>query len=76
MITLIGNTGCSRCAMVKNILESKGIEFNYILFETLDAEIQNEVMTKAVQNQLMNFPMAFDEDKQIFNVNTLISMED
>ena len=72
MIILVGNTGCSRCAMVKNILESKKIDFKYIIFDSLDNDTQDRVMKKATENGLMSFPMAFDENKKIFNVNALL----
>ena len=56
MIKIVGNVGCSRCVMVKNILENKGVEFEYELFPSLDKSEQDLILEYANKTGNSNFP--------------------
>ena len=40
MVTVIGKNNCSSCEMTKNILNNKGVEYEYKMFEDLHNEEQ------------------------------------
>jgi glutaredoxin len=57
LIKIIGTQNCSRCNIVKNILKSKNIEFEYILFDILEEKEKQEYMKFAEENNIKNFPI-------------------
>lgn len=65
MIRVIGNRGCSRCEMTKQILNNKGIEYEYMLLSDLPAEEQNVIMTKAQEEKKIALPIIIKDDKLV-----------
>lgn len=63
MIKLYGSTSCTRCEMVKNVLETKGVEYEYSLLE--DAANQDELIAKAQEKGLTTLPLIFKNDEII-----------
>ena len=57
MLKVIGTQGCSRCAMIKNILTKKEIRFDYFLFDELDSESQDNYLKASEQTGKMVFPI-------------------
>ena len=62
---VIGKQNCSRCDMVKNILNNKQIEYEYILMESLSLEEQVEYRKMAIKAKQMEMPLIIKEDKII-----------
>lgn len=62
MITVIGKPGCSRCAVTKNILDTKQINYIYSMFTDLSTEIQEKYMQMAQMSNLTAFPLIFKDD--------------
>lgn len=55
MVQVIGKENCGRCSVVKNILKSKGIEFEYKLKEEI--EDSNSLISRASEAGVRSFPM-------------------
>jgi glutaredoxin len=64
-IKVIGTIGCSRCVMTKNVLTNKGIEFDYILLNSLPQDEQDRLLDLATKKNLMNFPLIIKNDEAI-----------
>jgi glutaredoxin len=62
MITLIGKSGCSKCAQVKNLLDKRGIEYQYKVLDELDTVERDKYVGIATQNGISGFPLFFDEN--------------
>lgn len=60
MIEVIGKKGCSKCTMVKSLLEKRGIPFKYLRVEDNDA-LRNKVMA---ENQGM-YPMIIRDNEVV-----------
>lgn len=71
MVRLIGSKGCSRCEMVKNILNSRGIDYDYILFEDLSEEDKKRIRKEAVEKGLMSMPI-IQKDGVIVSIKDLM----
>lgn len=65
MIRVIGNYGCSRCEIIKQILSNKGIEFEYELLSDLPKETQRIILNKAKAKEQLNMPLIFKDDEII-----------
>lgn len=72
MIKVIGKEGCSQCVLVKNLLTSKGVEFNYLNLYTLPQEEQDNYINIAQQKGLMQLPLIID-DNEFVSLQELIS---
>lgn len=59
MITIIGSITCGRCQIAKNVLTSKGIDYEYKNFEDLTAEEQKKI----TDLNLTQLPIIYDGDK-------------
>ena len=68
-IRLIGNNGCSRCEIVKNILVTKGIDFTYVMLNDMSQEEQDNVLLMARKKGMLNLPLIIKND-------TLITLEE
>ncbi len=63
MYRIIGSKGCTRCEMIKNLFDSKGIKYQYDLInETPDRDI---ILQLASANKITNYPIVFDESNTI-----------
>jgi glutaredoxin len=62
MIKIIGQNGCSRCAMTKILLTNKGINFTYALLEELPKEEKGKYVKEAQEKGLMNLPLIVKND--------------
>jgi glutaredoxin len=69
LIKLIGTKNCSRCAIIKNILTQKKIDFEYYLFDDLNSELQNQYMKMANKKNIISFPIIIKE-------NNIVGIED
>ena len=65
MIKIIGNEGCSRCLMVKNILISKHIDFTYDLLKDIDSKTREVYMNMATQKGMLNMPFIIKDDELV-----------
>jgi len=65
MLLVIGTENCSRCAMVKNILNTKNINYNYKLIDELSETEQNNYLDIAKQSGQLSYPMIFKNNKII-----------
>lgn len=65
MIRVIGNYGCSRCEIIKQILSNKGVEFKYELLSDLPKETQRIILNKAKAKGQLNMPLIFKDDEII-----------
>ena len=63
MIKVIGKEGCSRCLMVKNLLNNKKIEFEYFLLNELSQEEQNNYLKMAKEVGMTNLPLVIKDNK-------------
>lgn len=70
MIEVIGNEYCSRCTIVKNVLNNKGIEFNYYLLDELSSDRRKEVLKMARESGNMNMPLVI-KNNEIVDFKTL-----
>lgn len=62
MLKVISKENCSRCIMTKNILENKGVDFEYITFENLTKEDQDKYIETARKSRLMSFPLIVKDE--------------
>ena len=72
MIKVIGTENCNRCMMVKNMLNSTGIKYDYSLFSSLDENYQNTIMDMAKSQGISSFPIII-KDNKIIDVKELMS---
>lgn len=62
---IIGKDKCSRCNMVKTVLDNKSINYEYILFEELSQEEQDSYLQLAKDSNQTSFPLIIKENKLI-----------
>lgn len=72
MIKVIGNLGCSKCAITKNMLDSKNIEYEYIIFKDTDKSLQDKIIKHAQITGNQNFPFIIDEKENIINIDEVM----
>lgn len=65
MIVVIGTENCSRCNMVKNILNNKNIEYRYTLIDDYSVLDQSKYLEMAQSKGLMSYPMIFKDEEMI-----------
>lgn len=65
MLLVIGTENCSRCNMTKNILNNKGIEFDYKLISSFSTDDKDKYMNMAQQTGQMSFPLIIKDNKII-----------
>ena len=70
MIKVIGNNGCSRCEITKQILTNKGIEFEYELLSDLPEETQKLYIKSARVKGQLNMPLIF-KDNEIIDIKEI-----
>ena len=65
MIKLIGKEGCNRCVMTKNILNNKGVKFEYMLLSELPKEEQDKYVNMAQESGNIELPLIIKDEKMI-----------
>lgn len=65
LILVIGKENCSRCEITKNVLNQKGIEFEYKKFEELEKEEATKFKKMSMEAKLMSFPIIIKDNKVI-----------
>jgi len=70
MIKVIGTNNCSKCLMVKKILDKKQIEYEYSNINDYTLEEQNLLFLKAKEAKISGFPLIFKEN-EIINISQL-----
>lgn len=65
MIKLIGKEGCNRCVMTKNILNNKGVKFEYMLLNELPKEEQDKYVNMAQESGNIELPLIIKDEKII-----------
>jgi glutaredoxin len=65
MILLLGKNNCSRCDMVKSILDNKAVEYQYKKIEDYSKEEQDKYLELARINKQMGFPLIIKDGKII-----------
>lgn len=71
MIKVIGNKGCSRCEMVKNILSNKNVEYEYVLFSDLEKKEQDKVLDLSKSAGQLSFPIIM-KGENIIDIKEII----
>jgi glutaredoxin len=62
-IEIIGTKNCSKCIMVKKILDKKNIEYSYCNIEDLSLQEQEEKKEIAKKEGVLTFPLIFKNGK-------------
>lgn len=62
LIKLLGNKGCSRCAMIKNLLTNKGVDFDYKLLDDIPEVEKQKYLKMASEKGLMSMPIIIKND--------------
>ena len=70
MIRVVGNYGCSRCEITKQILKNKGVDYEYQYLNDLSEKEQEEVMNMAKEKGQMALPIIL-RDNQIIEVKEI-----
>lgn len=65
MIKLIGNKNCSRCSIIKAILNKKNIDYEY-----LDESVAKKYVDMAIEKGIREFPLIII-DENFVDWNTL-----
>jgi glutaredoxin len=66
-IMVYGKAGCSRCDMVKNILNNKNITYEYFDLETLPTDKQEAIKDLAKKsNEIMVLPIILKNGISMF----------
>jgi glutaredoxin len=65
LLKIIGTKNCSRCVTVKNILTTKGIEFEYFLLDELESTDKEKYTKLAEENNQLQFPFIVKDEKLI-----------
>jgi glutaredoxin len=65
MIKLIGTENCSKCIITKQILDRKGIEYEYLLLDELSKEEQSAYLVTARRSGYATMPLIIKDDKFI-----------
>jgi glutaredoxin len=65
MIKVVGNHGCSRCEITKQILKGKGVEFDYIYLSDLPESEQQELMNMAQETGKITLPLILKDNKLV-----------
>jgi glutaredoxin len=68
-ILLLGNSNCTRCDMVKNILTEKNLGFKYELLEDLPSEVKAKYIAMAREKKMMQMPIIIKDD-------TVVTLQD
>jgi len=71
MIRIIGNEGCSRCEITKQILTNKEVQFTYELLENLPDEDKKSILKKARVKGILNMPLIL-KDEEIIDIKEII----
>ena len=64
-VLLLGNTNCTRCDMVKNILTDNKISFEYELLEDLPSEVKAKYIAMAREKKMMQMPIIIKDDEVV-----------
>lgn len=65
MIKVIGKENCSRCDIVKNILENNNIQFVYKKIEECDEPERRYYRKLAIHSKQLEMPLLIKDDKVI-----------
>lgn len=65
MILVIGNPGCSRCEVIKTLLQTKNKEFTYIELETLSEEQKKIYIKMAKEAKQLSMPIIIQDNKVV-----------
>lgn len=63
MYSLYGNKGCNRCTIVKNLMDNKGIEYDYKQLDDLEPEEKKRIMQSAMKAGKMSLPLIMKEEQ-------------
>ena len=55
LIRVYGNKGCVNCEMVKNVLDSKDIDYEYLILDNQDDK--DSIINKAEKNGIKSMPI-------------------
>lgn len=62
MVKIIGTKNCSRCAMTKNILSQKNIDYEYVDLGDIPQLEQDKYLVAAESMGLMNMPIIIKDE--------------
>ena len=63
MIRVYGNKGCVNCEMVKKVLDSKDIDYEYLILD--DQDDKDSIINKAEKNGVKSMPVVMRNDNII-----------
>jgi len=65
MLLVIGTKNCSKCEMVKNILKSKNIDYQYKIIEECSQEERGYFIEIAKKANQIGFPIIIKDNKVV-----------
>lgn len=65
IITVIGNHNCTRCEVVKNILDNRKVEYEYKILSDLNKEEKEKILSKARSKGIMQMPVIIKDDEVV-----------
>lgn len=65
MIKVIGKINCSKCDMVKKLLENNNIKYEYKLLDNMQENERKLIINIAKKQKIFEFPLVFKDDKLI-----------
>ena len=71
MLLIIGTKNCSRCNMVKGVLNNKNIKYTYKTENEIPKEELNKYLEKAKIKGLMIFPLII-KDEELIKIEDII----
>ena len=65
MIKVIGKENCGACMMAKKVLTRKGVDFEYVHLDELDAEEREVVLKMADKQGMRSMPLIVKDGKLV-----------
>lgn len=72
-IKVVGNKGCSRCNVTKNLLDKHKVPYDYVLFDDLSKHEQGQLLDQAKEVGVNALPIILVSDKIKKTVQEVIS---
>jgi glutaredoxin len=65
MLLIIGSENCGRCHITKELLNQKGIEYEYKLMSSLSEDEKNKYLNMAKEKKQMSMPLIIKDGQLI-----------
>lgn len=73
-IRLLGSTSCSRCDMIKNILTTNNVEFEYQLLSDLKDGQSEEILNRAKELGINAMPIILVNNEIKTNIQEVLQL--